>query len=113
MCISRFPDHLYFGDEQYGNEVVDGIIGGSGGGRITIRSRHVDIDGEISVDGLPPDSRIGQGAGVYTGRERKGVYQMIIDLARRWINLHKRAMSISDCRSESFRSWKLKKMSIV
>lgn len=38
---------------------------------------------------------------------------MIIDLARRWINLHKRAMSISDCRSESFRSWKLKKMSIV
>lgn len=72
MCISRFPDHLYFGDEPYGNEVVDGIIGGSGGGRITIRSRHVDIDGEISVDGLPPDSRIGQGAGVYTVRERLG-----------------------------------------
>lgn len=60
---------MYFGDEPYGNEVVDGIIGGSGGGRIAIRSRHVDIDGEISVDGNPPDSRTGQGAGVYTGRE--------------------------------------------
>lgn len=52
--------------------MVDGIIGGSGGGRIAIRSRHVDIDGEISVDGNPPDSRTGQGAGVYTGR--KGGY---------------------------------------
>lgn len=49
--------------------MVDGIIGGSGGGRIAIRSRHVDIDGEISVDGNPPGSRTGQGAGVYTGRE--------------------------------------------
>lgn len=52
--------------------MVDGIIGGSGGGRIAIRSRHVDIDGEISVDGLPPDSRTGQGAGVYTGRGWEG-----------------------------------------
>ena len=43
-----------------------------GGGRIAIKSRHVDINGEISVDGNPPDSRTGQGAGVYTGR--KGGY---------------------------------------
>lgn len=60
--------------------MVDGIIGGSGGGRIAIRSRHVDIDGEISVDGNPPDSRTGQGAGVYAGRDGEGVCQMMIDL---------------------------------
>lgn len=62
-------DYLYFGDESYSNEVVDGIIGGSGGGRIVIRSRYVDIDGEILVDGNFLDSRIGQGVGVYIGRE--------------------------------------------
>lgn len=60
--------------------MVDGIIGGSGGGRIAIRSRHVDIDGEISVDGNPPDSRTGQGAGVYAGMDGEGVCQMMIDL---------------------------------
>ena len=38
-------------------------LGGAGGGRLTVRSRHVDIDGYISADGLPPDSRSSSGAG--------------------------------------------------
>lgn len=67
-----FSDYLYFGDEPYGNKVVDGIIGGSGGGRIAINGRHVDIDGTISVDGESPDSRTGQGAGK---REREREFE--------------------------------------
>ena len=54
---------LYFGDKSYGNQIVPMGLGGSGGGRLTVHSRHVDIDGYISADGLSPDSRSKAGAG--------------------------------------------------
>ena len=54
---------LYFGDNRYGNQIVPMGLGGPGGGRLTVNSRHVDIDGYISADGLPPDSRSSSGAG--------------------------------------------------
>ena len=38
-------------------------LGGAGGGRLTVHSIHVDIDGYISADGLPLDSRSNAGAG--------------------------------------------------
>ena len=54
---------LYFGDNQFGNQVVPMGLGGAGGGLLYLHSRHVDIDGEVSANGLSPDSRHGAGAG--------------------------------------------------
>jgi hypothetical protein len=39
-------------------------LGGVGGGYLTVNSRHVDIDGLIAANGLAPDSRFDQGAGM-------------------------------------------------
>ena len=38
-------------------------LGGAGGGLLYLHSRHVDIDGEVSANGLAPDSRHDTGAG--------------------------------------------------
>ncbi|KAL4226615.1 hypothetical protein ACF0H5_014598 [Mactra antiquata] len=54
---------LYFGDEEFGNTVIYKTLGGSGGGYLTVNSRHVDIDGLVAANGLDPDSRFDQGAG--------------------------------------------------
>ena len=54
---------LYFGDNQFGNQIVPMGLGGAGGGLLYLHSRHVDIDGEVSANGLAPDSRHDTGAG--------------------------------------------------
>ena len=54
---------LYFGDNEYGNQIVPMGLGGAGGGLLYIHSRHIDIDGSISANGLVPDSRFDTGAG--------------------------------------------------
>ncbi|KAK3576661.1 hypothetical protein CHS0354_004945 [Potamilus streckersoni] len=54
---------LYFGDEPYGNNLVVEGLGGRGGGRVTLKSRHVEIDGGITADGMNPDARFDDGAG--------------------------------------------------
>ena len=56
-------DDLYFGDNAYGNNPILEYAGGAGGGALSIESTHIDIDGTISVDGLPPDSRFDAGSG--------------------------------------------------
>ena len=56
---------MYFGDEPHRNTLVRGHIGGVSGGRIYMYGRHVDIDGEITVDGLPPETQLGDDAGHY------------------------------------------------
>ena len=38
-------------------------LGGAGGGRLEVYSRHVDIDGLIAANGMNPDSRSDRGAG--------------------------------------------------
>lgn len=59
-------DSLYFGDSENGNDLVYGHTGGVGGGRIYIYSRHVDIDGTISVNGENPGTALGEDAGWLT-----------------------------------------------
>lgn len=58
-------DSLYFGDSTHRNTLVRGHIGGVSGGRIYMTGRHVDIDGEITVDGQPPENQLGANAGLY------------------------------------------------
>lgn len=47
------------------NQLIYGHVGGKGGGKIKIKSRHVDIDGEISVDGKPHGDRLGGSTGLF------------------------------------------------
>ena len=54
---------LYFGDKPYKNQLVYKGFGGSGGGAIQIESLHVEIDGELKVDGEDADRIHGIGAG--------------------------------------------------
>ena len=54
---------MYFGDNEFGNQIVPMGLGGAGGGLLYLHSRHVDIDGEVSANGLAPDSRHDTGAG--------------------------------------------------
>ncbi|XP_060557569.1 uncharacterized protein LOC132717977, partial [Ruditapes philippinarum] len=54
---------LYFGDNVYGNTVVRKGLGGPGGGKLEVRSRHVDIDGLVAANGMNPDARSDRGAG--------------------------------------------------
>ncbi|XP_076091252.1 uncharacterized protein LOC143063127 [Mytilus galloprovincialis] len=63
----NYRDSLYFGDSTHRNTLVRGHIGGVSGGRIYLTGRHVDIDGEITVDGQPPENQLGANAGGGSG----------------------------------------------
>ena len=62
--LYNITGRLYFGDNKYGNRPVPMGTGGAGGGRLTLNSRHVDVDGYITVSGLAPDARFNSGAGM-------------------------------------------------
>jgi hypothetical protein len=63
LLICLVTGELYFGDNVYGNTVVRKGLGGAGGGKLEVRSRHVDIDGLVAANGMNPDTRSDRGAG--------------------------------------------------
>ena len=42
---------MYFGDNVMKNSLLHEGIGGAGGGALLVQARHVEVDGDISVDG--------------------------------------------------------------
>jgi len=70
MLIQYFSvvGDLYFGDHPHGNQMLYKTLGGAGGGYLVIVSRHVDIDGVVSANGMAPDTRFdrGSGTGLFT-----------------------------------------------
>ncbi|KAH3816401.1 hypothetical protein DPMN_117917 [Dreissena polymorpha] len=63
MTLHTFVGELYLGDKEHGNQMIYKTLGGAGGGYLIVNSRHVDIDGLIAANGMPPDERFDRGSG--------------------------------------------------
>ena len=56
---------LYFGEKSLRNSLVYQGLGGRGGGSIYLNSRHMDVDGRITLQGEDAHVQHGQNAGKF------------------------------------------------